>query len=649
MRKLSLMLGAGLAIALSAQARAEPLLAPVFQDHAVVQRDGPIPVWGKAAPGAKVGIRLNGVEAQAVAGADGRWRANLPAIPAGGPYELQVTAGAETQTVRDVLVGDVLLCSGQSNMAFPLRSMLSPGKDLSRAADPGVRLLSVEKTGALKPASALPASARWTIADPSTVPEFSAVCLLAGRQLRETLKTPIGLINASVGGSPIEDWLSAEALGATGQKAKDLAMYAAYAKDPALGQAALRDMIEPWWKTRKTLETAAWRQPAFDDADWGQITLDGRWQGAGDAALRDFDGTIWLRRRITLTAEQAQGEATLLLGRLTDMDATFVNGVWVGSDEGDRERRYRVPRGVLKAGDNLIALRVTGSYGAGGWKGGKDAKLTTAAGDVSIAGPWRYKIAAPLADTGAPPRAPWEPGRGVTNLFNGMIAPLQPYGLKAVLWYQGEQNASKAADYAGTLPALLESWRAGFQRPLPFVVVQLPNWHARSDKPMNSAWAELREAQRKTVLNDGNAALAVTIDLGEINDVHPVNKRDVATRVADQTLRLAYGRPVAAASPAPIKVERRGDTVAVTFDAAEDGLVVYSANTPASFELCDAARRCRFADARVDKSEVLLAVPQGFSPSFVRYAWADSPIINLYNRRNLPATPFEEPIAPAKP
>lgn len=626
-----------------ALARAAPLLATPFQNGAVLQRDMPIPLWGHARPGAKLRVTLASVVTTAQAGADGRWTATLPAQAAGGPYTLTASADDGTaQTLSDILIGDVLLCSGQSNMQLNVTHIVMPETELRKRPDPLLRLLQVPPTGAARPAEALAAGARWVTAGPDTIPSFSAVCLLVGRGVRNAKQVPVGLINASLGGTTIEDWLSRPALASTGLHADELAWFDRYLQHPIEGQRELRDRDDQWWAT-KAAAPARWQTPDFDDSGWDSVNLPRRWQNAGKEPLRDFEGTLWLRQTITLSSAQAAGAGHLRLGRVGEIDSTYVNGAWVGSDDGDVERDYLIPRGVLRPGRNVIAMRLTGTgYGGAGIApppGG--AVLATDDGFVPLGAVWRYHIVVSLAETGTPPRAPWTPGRGLTTLFNGMIAPLAPYAVKAVVWYQGEQNSYAPASYGKMLAALFSDWRAHFRPDLPYIVVQLPGYRAYADKPGASDWAALREQQRRTVASDPLAGLAVTIDLGEVRDVHPRNKQDVADRVVNELRRVAYRDPAIPVSPAPLAARRVGDTVTVAFAGAESGLITFGASSPVGFELCDGARLCRFVDAQVRGSEVVLAVPKDFTPAFVRFEWADSPIVNLYNRARLPAVPFE--------
>ncbi|MDC7693695.1 sialate O-acetylesterase [Asticcacaulis sp. DXS10W] len=637
--------GTALAAALlTTPAFAEPAkFADVFQDHAVVQRHMETRVWGTARPGDTLTVRLGAVKASTKAGADGSWRLTLPPQAEGGPFDLSVSnAAEETTTLKDVAIGDVFLCAGQSNMAFPLSASINGKAEGAKPVDPTIRLLNIEKTGAIRPASGLPVTARWTYSGPDTAPGFSAVCLLTARELRQDTPVTIGLISAAVGGSPIEDWMSRDALKATRIGLSNVALHDAYAASVDEGRKEFGDRTEAWWAGRKTAEEPTWREAGYDDSGWQKLTLTKRWQEADQVELKGFNGTIWLRQHITLTAAQAASAGQLRLGILNDLDATFVNGVRVGAEDGDAERVYPVAKGLLRAGDNVIAIRLNGTYGNGGVKGPPNSRALLIGNDsLPLSDQWLYRIAAPATLSGTPPRAPWAAGRGYTNLYNGMIAPLLPYGLKGVMWYQGEQNASAYNDYRLLLPALLADWRRSFKSDLPFYIVQLPNWRSRTDVPAESNWAGLREAQRATVKADKKAYLATTIDLGDVNDVHPVNKRDVASRMGLLIRKYSYGKDLIANAPDIEGVTREGDDLVLQFDAYGSRLVTYSADQAIGFELCDSQKTCRYVAGRVAADTVRLSVPAGLTPTLLRYAWADTPVVNLYSANGLPVTPFQ--------
>lgn len=629
------------AMGLSTHAMAAPL-ASVFSDHAVLQRDQPIKVWGQATPNAPVSVDLSGSAATATADGQGRWNAVLPARPAGGPsLTLTVQAGAERQVVSDLVMGDVWLCSGQSNMEYPLRRSLNGDSETANAGDPDIRLLQTGRISRPEPQSDLPAGAVWKVSTPETAANFSAACFFMGRELRKTTRAPIGLIDATWGGSVIQDWISREGLAALKTYDEGLAVLSDYARDPASGSAKWSAMLDRWAAAKLGAANDGQR-PDLDDRSWKTMPMEAFWET--NPGLETFDGVIWLRAEVTLTKAQAAQGATLALGPVDDTDTTFVNGREIGSSEGwDTPRSYRLERGALKAGRNLVALRVVDAGGGGGaWGKAAEKGLKLDDGSfVPLAGPWRYKIAAPLSATALPPHKPWMGASGLSTLRNGMIAPLAPYGVKGFAWYQGEANVTEAAEYARLMPAMIADWRQAFGdgAPLPFLMVQLAAFGLETDRPGRSDWAALRDVQRRTAAADPKVGMASAVDIGSPYDIHPADKLRVGQRLALLARKLAYGETgLVAAGPAPLSARREGDSVVVTLDQPA---VVHGAARPIGFELCDAVDVCRFVDASVEGTSVRLFAPAGAAVAKVRYAWADSPIINLFGTTGLPATPFE--------
>lgn len=645
---LGLALAAGAVAASTATAQTSPvLLAPVFQDHAVVQRDRPLPIFGKASPGETVTVSFAGRSASATAGADGRWAVTLPPLAAGGPFVLEAVAGGHRQTVSDVLAGDVWLCSGQSNMEMPTSRVINGAGEAEGSANDRIRLMQIPQVGAATPQEAFGKPAPWRAAAPASVAEFSAACYFFGRDLERTSGAPVGLIHPSWGGTPIQSWLSRSALSGFPDYGERLRILANQAADPARAEAEWNAAMAAWWDAHLPApDGKPWSAPDLDDSGWGTIRPTTQWEGLGIPELATFDGTVWLRTTVEVTAAQAAAGGELAYGPVDDIDSTYVNGVFVGGTQGwDAQRRYAIAPGVLKAGRNVVAVRVFDGGAGGGPYGAADGRgVTFKDGSFARLDPvWRWRIAAPLSVTGSPPYAPWIANSGVTTLYNGMVAPLGPYALKGFTWYQGEANVHEAEAYAKLLPALIADWRGRFAAPAaPFLVVQLANFGPYAAEPVNSQWAALRDAQRRVVEADPHAGLAVAIDIGDRFDIHPTNKQEVGRRLALHARRLG-GEAVEAFSPSPVSASRTGAAVRVDFTHAKGGLVVYGGNRPVGFELCD-AKACRFVDALARGEAVTMAVPVGMTPTRVRYAWADSPIVNLYNRAGLPATPFEIPV-----
>ncbi len=621
-----------------------PLLGAMFQDHAVVQRDRPIAVWGQAAPGARVSVTLAQASAVAMAGADGVWRANLPSMSAGGPYDLTArTADGGLQTISDVMVGDVWLCSGQSNMEFAVRQATNAESEVGAAHDNKMRLFLVQRASRPAPADGATPVGHWRTTSPDSVRDFSAACYFMGRDLRRTDDVPLGLIATSWGGSIIEDWLSREAMIKLGGQDQALEALDLYARDPQRGEAQWREITQAWWAAHDPGTQRGWNLPQTRDDDWAPISAEGFWESTVEA-LQTFDGIVWLRKEVQLTAAQARQAATLELGPVDDADVTWVNGHYVGGQQGwDTPRVYAVPAGTLKAGRNLIAVGVLDTNGGGGaWGAAENKRLRLADGtSIALSSDWRYRVAAPLGDLPNPPRTPWIGGSGTTTLYNGMIAPLGPWGVKGMAWYQGESNIGDPVGYRRLLPALFADWRKRFESPdMRALVVQLANFGPAASQPANSYWAGLRESQRAVVNADPLAGLAVAIDIGDRYDIHPTNKLEVGRRLALEARRLeGVAQPV---SPQPLSVVRTAQGVQVRY-AAGARLVAYGSNRPVGFELCTAEGDCRFVDASLTGDAVLLA---SATPSDVkvRFCWADSPVCNLYGPGGLPAVPFEAQI-----
>jgi sialate O-acetylesterase len=626
------------------------LLYTTFQDHAVLQRDKPIPVWGKTKPGAMVTVTLGSETANGAADASGHWQVTLTALKAGGPYMLTAKSDAgEAQAIKDVLIGDVYLCSGQSNMEMPVRVASGYDAAFYGPMNPNLRLFHVQRFTSPMPRPTFGADASWTITSPSTFREFSAACYYFGRALQPYARVPVGLIEDSWGGSVIQDWISMDAMRSLGGYDRLLDLLPVYAVSRKAGEQKWREIAHAWWVAHDPASSASpsWHDPAYDDSAWGRIVPTGTWREWGVPALKTFNGVVWLRENVELSAKQAQGAAVLSLGAIDQTDTTWVNGVAVGDLQGyDVKRVYDMPAGTLHEGRNLIAVGVFG--GAGPLAPANEMVLKLADGSVvPLTNPWRYKTSAPMSQTGHIPDIPWLNQFGLSTLYNGMILPLGPTQIRAVLWYQGESDAWQPVEYARLLPTLITDWRKLFGADVPFMIVQLPGYGPYGTVPEQSDWASLREVQRRVADATSNTGLAVTIDLGQTDNIHPTDKEEVGQRLALLARKLVYGEDVTDSGPTPLNAIRIGATVQLTFAHTEKGLTVYESNRPISFQLCDAARRCTFVDAVQKANEIDLDASHVKDVAFVRFCWADSPICNLYNTAGLPAVPFEIPVTDA--
>jgi sialate O-acetylesterase len=642
-----------LLLALTAlQPAAAGLLHASFQDHAVIQREAPIPVWGSTAPGARVTVTLGASRISAHAGPDGRWQTTLPALPAGGPYTLTAVSSAGTrETVGDILIGDVFLCSGQSNMEYPTRLASDYDQDVDNANNTRIRLFHIERFRSAVPRATFGAGAHWDLTSPQSVREFSAVCYFFGRDLQSAVGVPIGLIESAWGGSVIQAWISAARIRRLGGYDRYLDLLPVFARSP---EQAWRDwdrIAADWWRAHDPASAATppWYAPAYDDSSWRAIVPGGTWREWNVPELETFNGLVWLRKHVVLDAREAGQQAELSLGAIDQSDITWVDGVEVGASEGyDVPRVYRTPAGVLHAGLNTIALGVFG--GAGPLLPGSQMTLKLADGTtLPLSGKWRYRTSAPTGRTGQIPHVPWLNQFGLTVLHDGMIEPLGATRIRGILWYQGESNASQPREYARLLPALIGDWRRQFGQGTPVLIVQLPGFGPYRTHPQPSDWARLREVERRVAATTPHTGLAVTIDLGSTRFLHPTDKQGVGERLALLARNLIYGQSVVGASPSPIAAWRSQGKVWVRFDTHGGGLEAEESNRPIGFQLCDRTGSCAFVDAEQHGADVILDASSAPHAVKVRYCWSDSPICNLYDREGLPAVPFELPIGRAAP
>jgi sialate O-acetylesterase len=628
-----------------------PLLDAMFQDHAVLQRDRPIAVWGNATPGDQVTVTFDRGSVRAPVDVTGLWHATLPPTSAGGPFSLSVrTRSGASQVVSDVLVGDVWLCSGQSNMELPVSGSLNASREIADSANPLIRVLTVSHAASPTPLENFSVPVAWHTAGPAVIGNFSAACYYFARELQKSVPVPMGLIHSSFGGSGIESWFGEAGLRTLGGFDERLDLLRLYARDLQAGNQGFADLWESWWRAHAPAGQTPWKAGAADTANWRAVPEPMRdWKTWGVPELANHDGMVWFRRSVNLSAQQAAQPAALSLGAIDEVDETWVNQRAIGNSFGwGTERTYDLPAGVLHAGDNSIIINVLSTWDAGGMYGPPDHMTLRFADGSSLplGGKWLYQFVP--ESVGYPPRAPWETIGGLTSLHNAMIAPIAPYGLRGVLWYQGESNAGNAAQYQQLLPGLMADWRREFHADLPFLIVQLPNFGAPSAAPAASDWASLREAQRRSVAGDPRAALAVTIDIGDRHELHPPNKQDVGRRLARAARHLIYGESLSPSGPRPASARRQQDGILVTFADVEGRLLAYSAEDPFGFELCGAAQAsCRYVNAvlRPDR-QVLLDVAGVDTPTRVRFCWGDAPVCNLFDGSGLPAGPFEMDLSP---
>jgi sialate O-acetylesterase len=633
------------ALAAAVPARAETLLHPMFADHAVLQRDQPIPVYGAARPGADVMVQLGSASVTARADGKGQWRAALPAMTAGGPYILHAVSGAESQDARDVLVGDVFLCTGQSNMQLSVRGAANATAEIAAATDDQVRELAVDRVPSPVELTRFQTPVTWKVESPQTAGDFSASCFYFARELRKHVKTPVGLITAAWGGTRVRGWVSHPSLRPLGFQ-DDIAMLALYQKDPTAGSKAWDAAWETWWRAHGKGEpwkedTSAWQMapaglgPWFD---WPGLSLP---DGSAEPGV-GFVGQMWLSTHVRLTAAQAAQSATLTLGRANEEEKSWVNGVGVGGSSQQPDARHDLPRGLLHEGENSVTLNIFCSWKNCGLTGPASTRAIRLADGTSVPldQPWRYKA----VDTLIAPQLPWGPMHGVGLQYGGMIKPIGSYGVKGAIWYQGESNIYFARTYQPVLTAMMADWRKQFGSALPFVIVQIPDYGPTPTKPTESLWSDVREAQRRTAESDAKAALVVTFDIGDPKVLHPTNKQEIGRRIAIAARHLIYGEAIAPSGPRIASARRNGDQVTVSFRDVTGALTAYNGQ-PNAFELCDAGG-CRWARATLAADHVTLpdAGSDAGSATRVRYCWGDSPVCTLSDGSALPAGPFEVPV-----
>ena len=627
-----------------------PFLSPNFGSHMVLQRDKPNAFWGWAAPGERVTVSISGRRASAKASADGRWTVRLTPPRVGGPYKVVVegskssdpqpmNVGGTTIDVvisprrvelDDVLVGDVWLCTGQSNMEFGLSQANDGAAEVAAADEPSLRLFMAPRAVGYSPLATN--GGEWKVCTPATVAQngwggFSAVGYFFGRRLQRELKVPIGLVEASWGGTSAEAWTSAEGLRPLGDFAPQLATVERTLAQggPVFGTYTNLWLAENDAGARPGEE--GWQAPDLDESGWSTVRL--------PEAPVGGRGAVWYRKTIDVPAG---GAGTIFLNRIDDTDTTWLNGRLLGTTSFDWAwRRYPA---TLKPGRNDLAVRVFTSGKPRAFLGKPEEMVLEMADGtrVPLAGEWKSRTGLDAAALSGRPRDN-EPNPTVpTTLFNGMIAPLAPLAIRGAVWYQGETNAGRGAQYRRLLPAMIADWRRAFgQGDFPFYIVSLANFMPRSPQPGDDGWAELRDAQAYAAATVPNAGLAVTLDVGDADDIHPKDKRTVGERLAAVALAKAYGRKVAYSGPVFRSVVFRGDEARLVFDHAE-GLM--AKGSLEGFALAGADRKWRWGTARIEGPGIVVRSADVPQPVAVRYAWGHNPTATLYNGAGFPAVPF---------
>ena len=620
-------------------------LAPLFSDHMVLQRDQPVPVWGWSQPGDTIAVECAGQKKTTIADSTGKWLVTLdPLLASHEPRELV----AGDCRVKNILVGDVWLCSGQSNMQWPVKESLNGSAEVAAANHPRIRLFTVPRQAVLDPQ--VDVAATWQVCTPATIAQFSAVGYFFGRELLGKLDVPIGLIDSSWGGTRVEAWTSRDALWTDAELRNEIQMYEKWTQTPA-GRAVReshqlsKTNIDTWIKSLGKPDPGnighaqGWAARDLDEAAWPTMPIPSGWQ----LHQHNFSGVFWFRRTVDVPAAWAGKDLVLHLGSADKTDTTYFNNVQVGAigfeskSPWNTPRVYRIPGQLVQPGRNVIATRVYSNVYQGGLVGPANAmQLKFDSASIPLAGQWRYKVEHNL---GLTPMVFSSPGPGNANtatiLHNSMIAPLAPAALRGVIWYQGESNAGNARHYRNLFPLLINDWRRTFEQAhLPFFYVELANYTAVQKLPVESGWAELREAQA-FALQLPHTGVASAIDVGDADDIHPKNKQEVGKRLALAALAQVHGVPVVPGGPCYKSHTIEGDTVRIEFDNVAAGL---NAHGPLKgFAVAGTDGKFEWAEASIDGKTVVIHAGQ---PAAVRYAWANNPIGNLYNSVGLPAMPF---------
>lgn len=619
--------------------KAQIKLPGIFTDHMVLQRNVPINIWGTAAAGEQITVQFNKQQKAAKADAQGNWKAILAIEKAGGPYELTVV-GKNTITIKDVLVGEVWVCSGQSNMEWILADAKNAATEIAAANYPQIRHIKIARAVDVIPQNDIVSGSQWQVCTPQQASSFSAVGYFFARKISQELQVPVGLVNTSWVGTNVETWISKNGFAGNEDFKKIIEAYPTGM--PALIEQHKKRMeavvnIFEGGETNNDTNTALWMKPEYDDSKWKAISPLQLWEEQG---LPNFDGNVWYRKTVELTETQAASTTSLQAGMIDDSDSTYVNGIFVGAtiNKWNAKRKYTLPQGILKKGKNVIAIKVMDNGGGGGLYGdAADFSLQVNGSNFSIADSWKVKVDKTSIQFSV------QPNSLPSLLYNAMVHPIIQYGMRGVIWYQGESNADRAHQYQTTFPALIKDWRSQFkQGDFPFYFVQLASFNANNENGFTgSQWAELREAQAKTLYLP-NTGMVVTTDIGTANDIHPKNKQDVGLRLALLALKKTYSKNVFAFGPVYKNMEAKNAKVVLYFNETAKGLSIRNDDKILTgFMIAGADKQFKEATAIIKGNTIIVDNATIANPVAVRYAWVDNAAkANLSNSENLPAIPF---------
>ena len=626
-------------------------LSPLFTNNMVLQQKQDIAIWGTAEAGGEVNVSLNGQQAKTIVADNGLWNVKLKPIVAGGPYEL-VISGEDTIKINNVMMGEVWICSGQSNMEMPMLGKWSKvnnyEQEIAGADYPNIRLLMVDKEFANTPQTSFN-SKGWKECSPETIAKFSAVAYFFGRNLHKKLNVPIGLVQTAWGGTIVEAWTSAQSLKKIPEFTETVNEIESDTISKEEWEAAQAGRKKEWPdKIGKIIkENGSWEHGYQNSdnniADWKTMKLPTRWEDV-DAGMEEVDGLVWFSRDVEVPASWKGKELMLSLGKINDYDFTWFNGVKVGRgiDVSDL-RYYAIPANLVKPGKNRITVEVLDIGASGGLYGpATEMKLSNGNDSIILTGNWKYKVEPIKIDVSKLPEKP-DQNSGVnrpTVLYNAMINPLLKYRIRGAIWYQGESNAERAYQYRTLFKTMINDWRTVWkQGDFPFFFVQLANFKAVKEQPAGDSWAELREAQTMA-LDLPNTGMAVTIDIGDAKDIHPGNKQDVGKRLALTALSQVYGNGGRIMGPMYKSMKIEGNKIRLQFDYANEGLKTRNSEKLTGFAVAGKDSVFVWADAEIIGNEVIVSSTKVDNPVAVRYGWAANPICNLYNGNGLPASPF---------
>jgi sialate O-acetylesterase len=617
---------------------AQVTLPKVFGDSMVLQRGISIPVWGNSTPGALVVAKLGNVEATAKADQQGKWRMKFPIFKAGGPYVLEVAESGKPDSkikLKEILIGDVWLASGQSNMEWQVQQAKDANKEIANANFPKIRFLVVEHTKQVAPQSDILAG-KWKVCDSANVKEFSAVAYYFSRKIHQDQNVPVGIIQSTWGGTPIEAWTSRDMLLTSPiTKARTLSNDTLAPDREDFVQDSL-NLIRFWHIVYNPQNNADKIVPAaaYNDAGWTTVEMP---NVIKDFMVGYYEGMVWLRKKITLPDSFHQKNLIINLGHPEMNYSLYFNGqeicknVW----NSNPTHSYTIPANLVNSGENTVAVRIAMLWGGGGLNPADDIYITDGSSRISLGGIWRY-------NKDVEPALPkmlnyhYFP----TVLFNTMINPVIPYGIRGFLWYQGEANVGAAYDYRKLFPMLIGDWRQRWQQGnLPFLFVQLANYMKSKPLPSESEWAELREAQTLT-LSQPNTGMACAIDIGEANDIHPKNKQEVGRRLALIANKMVYKQDGITSGPMYKNYRKEGNCIRLSFTNIGSGISTKDGKEVRGFAIAGKDKKFYWAKAGIEGNAVVVYSDHVAAPVAVRYAWADNPECNLVNSEGLPAIPF---------